>query len=191
MGLECAGIISRVGSEGAARGFVVGDRVMCLLRQLHFANRAIADWTSVVAMLNEITCDEAASIPSAFFSAYFCLAEVARLKLAQRVLIHDAAEDIGQAAIMIAQHIGGEVFALVENDKKRESIAKGYGIPLDQIFENADSSFSAAVLEATEGRGVDVVLSSRAGPLREAISLVAPQGWFIQLHDDRVGPGPI
>jgi acyl transferase domain-containing protein/NADPH:quinone reductase-like Zn-dependent oxidoreductase len=182
-GLDCAGIITRVGTTAAAQGLAVGDRVTCLAGQgqTPLANRAFFDWRAVVAIPKLLTFEEAASLTSAFLSAYFCLVWTARLKPTQKVLIHDASSDVGQAAIMLAQHIGADIFAVVDNSQRRVAIARAYAIPSNRIFDSEDKSLSAALLEETHGPRVDVVLNTRPNPLPDLIGLVAPHGWFIQV----------
>ncbi|GIJ86782.1 polyketide synthase [Aspergillus pseudoviridinutans] len=186
IGLECAGIVTRVGSEAAAQGYVVGDRVVCLLSQSSFPSRATVGWRSTVRMPTELTFEEAASLPVAFLTAYFSLIAVARLQRTQSVLIHAAAGSVGQAAIMVAQHLGAEIFATVGSPEERELIMRRHGIPADHIFNSHDTSFGPATLAATNGYGVDVVLNSLAGPLlQESFNLVAPLGHFVEIgkHD--------
>ena len=182
MGLECAGIITRVGSDAAAQGYTVGDRVLCALRKSSFPSRAIVEWTSTMRMPTELSFQEAASLPVAFLTAYFSLVEIARLQRTQSVLIHAAAGDVGQAAIMIAQHLEAEIFATVGSPEERDLIIRKYRMPADHIFNSRDKSFGAATLAATKGRGVDVVLNSLAGPLlQESFSLVAHFGHLVDI----------
>ena len=184
--LECAGIITRVGSEAGTQGYSVGDRVLCVLRQSSLPSRAIIEWTSAVHIPTDLSFHDAASIPVAFLTAYFSLMEIARLQHRQSVLIHAAAGDVGQAAIMISRHLGAEIFATVGSSEERDLIAQRYGIPANHIFDSRNASFGAAIFAATKNRGVDVVLNSLKGPLlQESFNLVAPLGSFIEIgrHD--------
>ncbi|KAL6867822.1 hypothetical protein J3F83DRAFT_765765 [Trichoderma novae-zelandiae] len=180
-GQECAGIITRTGSEASKHGYSVGDRVICLLQQSLFPSRAIVDWTAIVHMPTSLSFQEAASLPAAFIVAYFSLVETARLKSTQTVLVHAGAGSVGQAAIMIAKHIGATVFTTVASPEQRELVKKR-GIPSQHIFDSSNASFGAAITAATSGRGVDVVLNSLTGPLLQtSFDLVAPLGHFIEV----------
>lgn len=56
-----------------------------------------------------------------------------------------------------------------------------HGVPEDQIFYSRDTSFAQRVLEATNGKGVDVVPSSLAGEqLRATWKCMAPFGRFVE-----------
>ncbi|KAL7625005.1 hypothetical protein AAE478_004219 [Parahypoxylon ruwenzoriense] len=181
MGIECAGIITRVGSEAASHGYAPGDHVFGVLRG-PLATRACIEWTSVVHMPPNLTFQEAASVPMIFSTAFYSICSVARLQRGQSVLIHAAAGGVGQAAIMIAQHLGARIFATVGTPEKRELIMDRYHIPEDHIFSSRDASFAQRILAATNGRGVDVVLNSLSGPLLQAsFDVLAPFGHFVEI----------
>ncbi|PTB67225.1 hypothetical protein BBK36DRAFT_1158066 [Trichoderma citrinoviride] len=181
-GHECSGIITRVGSEASKHGFSIGDRVICLLQQSSFPSRAIVDWTSVVHMPTRLSFQEAASLPAAFLVAYFSLVKTAKLESTQTILIHAGAGSIGQAAIMVAKHIGATVFTTVATPEQRDLLVKEHGIPSHHIFDSNSPSFGVAITAATNGRGVDVVLNSLTGPLLQpSFNLVAPLGHFIEV----------
>ena len=183
MGLECAGIITRVGTEAQAKGYNVGDRVMALLTGASFASRACVPWHGVIQIPSGMDFVNAASLPLAFTVAYVGLVDTARLTAGQSVLIHAAAGAIGQAAIMLVKHLGvTEIYATAGSHEKRDLLQHEYGIPAERIFTSRDASFAPAVLAATKGRGVDLVLNSLSGPLLQAsLSTIAPQGYLIEI----------
>ncbi|KAL2018152.1 hypothetical protein VTK56DRAFT_1228 [Thermocarpiscus australiensis] len=184
MGLECAGVVTRVGDNAAAHGYSVGDKVFCLLRGPSFASRAKVEWHCAMHMPPELgeRFEEAASLPVIFSTAYMCIVDTARLQKGQSILIHAAAGGVGQAAVMLAKHLGAEIFVTVGTPEKKELIMSRYGIPADRIFSSRDTSFAAGVLAATGGRGVDVVLNSLAGPLLQAsFDILAPFGHFVEI----------
>ncbi|OBT39594.1 Type I Iterative Polyketide synthase (PKS) [Pseudogymnoascus sp. WSF 3629] len=185
MGMECAGVVTKVGSLAASHGYVRGDRVFCLLRG-PFASRVCTEWTNVMHIPPHLTFEEAATLPVIFSTALVGLCDIGRLQHGQSVLIHAAAGGVGQAAIMIAQHVGATIFATVGSHEERNLIVTKYGIPTDHIFSSQDKSFAQAVLSASGKRGVDVVLNSLAGPLLQAsFDVVAPFGHFVEIgtHD--------
>ncbi|CAH0050712.1 unnamed protein product [Clonostachys solani] len=182
VGVECAGIVSRVGREASLQGYSVGDRVVCILQQSSFPNHAVVDWAAATHIPTELDFQEAASIPVAFLTAYFSLVEISRLQRTQSVLIHSAASDFGQAAVMIAQNLGAEIYATTSNREGRDVITQQYGIPTSRIFDSGNASFGQAIFAATDGRGVDVVLNSLSGLLlQESFNLVAPLGHFVEV----------
>lgn len=183
MGFECAGVIARLGSEAQAKGYRVGDRVITLSTGSSFASSVRVPWHGVVQMPKNIDFASAASLPLAFTVAYFGLVRSAGLTAGQSVLIHAAAGAIGQAAIMLAKHLGvTEIYATVGSPEKRDLLEREYGISSERIFTSRDASFAPAVLAATKGRGVDLVLSSLSGPLlQQSLGTVAPLGYFMHI----------
>ncbi|KAI0432409.1 putative polyketide synthase [Xylaria sp. FL1042] len=183
MGLECSGIVTRVGSEAQAKGYNVGDRVMALLAGASFASRARVPWHGVVQIPSGMDFDTAASLPLAFTMAYTGLVDTARLVPGKSVLIHAAAGAFGQAAIMVAKHLGvTEIYATAGSQEKRDLLRREHGIPVERIFSSRDASFAPAVLAATKGCGVDVVLNSLPGPLLQAsLGVIAPLGHLIEI----------
>ena len=124
MGLECSGIITGVGTEARSQGFQIGDRVMALLLG-PFASRARISWHGVVHMPQGMSFGEAASLPMVFSTAYVGLVETARFQKGQSVLIHAATGGVGQAAIMLAKHLGAaEIYATVSSQEKRDLIIR-------------------------------------------------------------------
>ena len=182
MGLECSGVITRLGPEAQAQGYQIGDRVMALLLG-PFASRARISWHGVAHMPSGLSFEDAASLPMIFSTAYVGLVDAARLQKGQSVLIHAAAGGVGQAALMLAKHLGAaEIYATVGSQEKRELLMREFGIPAERIFSSRDGSFAPAILAATKGRGVDVVLNSLAGPLLQAsFDVLAPFGHFVEI----------
>ncbi|KAI0173502.1 putative polyketide synthase [Hypoxylon sp. FL1284] len=183
MGLECSGIITRVGSEAQAKGYKVGDRVMALSTGASFASRAYVPWHGVAQIPSSMDFDTAASLPLAFTVAYAALVDTARLVPGQSVLVHAATGGFGQAAIMLAKHLGvTEIYATAGSKEKRDLLHRQHGIPAERIFNSRDASFGPDVLAATKGRGVDVVLNSLPGPLLQAsLGAIAPLGHLIEI----------
>lgn len=98
------------------------------------------------------------------------------------MLIHSAAGGVGQAAIMLAQHVEAKIFVTVGSKLKRDFLVKNYDIPLDSIFSDRDSSFAAKIIDMTNHKGVNVVLTSLAGKLfQETWKCMASFGRFIEI----------
>lgn len=181
MGFECSGVVSRVGVGAAAGVFKAGDRVAVLMRG-HYSNRVRLHWTGAVHIPENMSFEVAATIPMSFTTSYICLQDMAKLQRGESVLIHAASGGFGQAAIVLAQHIGAEIFVTVGTEVKREFIIKKYGIHPDRIFSSRDTSFAGGVLTMTGGKGVDVVLNTLAGALlQESFNCIAPFGRFIEV----------
>lgn len=129
-----------------------------------------------------ITITDAASLPLAYSIAVLALLRNGRLTKNDTVLIHAAAGAIGQACIVLAQHVGARVFATASTQAKREFLHDTFGIPEDQIFSSHGLGFRDKIIAQTGGKGVDVVVNSLSGEqLVETWALCAKFGRFIEI----------
>lgn len=181
IGHECSGIITHLGPNTEQSGLKVGDRV-CALGKGRFASATRAFWTAVTKIPDDMSWEEAASIPIIYVTAYIALFDVARLEKGERVLIHAGTGGVGQAAIMLAQYIGAEVFATCSTEAKRKLLIEQYHLDSDHILSSRDTSFAQAIMAKTNGEGVDVVLNSLSGSLLKATwDCVARFGRFVEI----------
>ena len=180
MGFECSGIITRTGASVPV-SLTVGARVCCIMYG-HWGTHVRVPWTNVGFMPDSMAFETAASIPIVFLTAYHSLCDLARLEKDETVLIHSAAGGVGQAAIMVAQNVGAEIFATVGSKEKRDFIHNEYGIPYDHIYSSRNTSFAPRLMAMTGNNGVDVVLNSLAGPLLQATwNSIARLGRFVEI----------
>ncbi|KAH6080707.1 hypothetical protein HBI67_026930 [Parastagonospora nodorum] len=181
VGHESAGIVTRLGNDTVQSGLRVGDRVCGIFRG-RFASRPQARWTSVVAVPESMSLDNAVSIPYAYGTAHLALHHVARLQRGERVLIHSAAGALGQAAITLAQQMDADLFVTCSSSRKRTLLMMQYGIPANRVFSSRSDTFAAAIMTQTSGHGVDVVLNSLRGALLQASwHCIARFGRFVEL----------
>lgn len=75
-----------------------------------------------------------------------------------------------------------QIFATVGNEAKRKFLVDTYDLNPGHIFSSRDSSFLPAVLSATSGQGVDVVLNSLTNDLlRDSFEACADFGRFVEI----------
>jgi acyl transferase domain-containing protein/acyl carrier protein len=176
LGLECAGVVSAVGA--GVRGFKPGDRIMGSAKGC-FRSQIVVPAETVYRMPKGLTFAEAATIPSAFATAYYGLVRLARIRKGDTVLVHLGTGGVGLAAIQIARHFGAEVISTAGSANKRAYLRQ---IGVKHVFDSRSLSFAEDVRRVTKGRGVDIVLNALAGeaiPL--AAALLAPNGRFIEI----------
>ncbi|CZS97698.1 related to polyketide synthase [Rhynchosporium agropyri] len=179
LGVECAGIISAVGSK--VTDLQVGDRV-CAMSEGAYSTYTRCLGTSAQKISETMSFEDASTIPVIYCTAYYSLFDLGRLTKGESVLIHAAAGGVGQSAIILCQMIGAEIFATVGSVAKKEFLMSEYHIPEDHIFYSRNTSFAKAIRLATNGQGVDVVLNSLAGDaLRETWDSLAHFGRFIEI----------
>jgi acyl transferase domain-containing protein/NADPH:quinone reductase-like Zn-dependent oxidoreductase/acyl carrier protein len=192
LGMECAGDVIAVG-EGVT-DFAPGDRVLAFT-PAGFADRAVTDAGACAHLPAHVDYAAAATLPTTFFTVHYSFKHLANLQPGERVLIHGAAGGVGIAAIQIATLMGAEIFVTAGSDRKRDFLRL---LGVKNIYESRSMSFVDDVLDATGGRGVDVVLNTLAGEaVNKGLALLKPFGRFLELgkrdfyNDSLVGVRPL
>ena len=171
MGVDCAGVVEAVGS--AVDGLRVGDRVF------GGRNGAFGEYVAgrnFVRMPDELSFEDAASIPMAALTALQGLRDKARLQPGEHVLVTGAGGGVGTYGVQLARALGaGRVTATTSRDKLDHVRALG----ADQVIDHGAEDVTASV------RDVDVLLDvgghGRLSQLRRTLS---PTGRIVL-----VGPG--
>ncbi|KAF3481104.1 uncharacterized protein GIQ15_03863 [Arthroderma uncinatum] len=183
LGSEGSGVVTRVGAR--VQGFKPGDRVIYMdghTKTGAFQTYGRSLQNLAALMPDNMSFEVAASLPSIYITSIYGLYEVAKLSKGDTILIHSAAGGVGQAAIMLANIVGAEVFATVSTAEKAEVLMNQYGVKKDHIFSSRDLSFAQGIMRMTNGQGVDVILNSLAGEfLRRSWDCIAPFGRFIEI----------
>ncbi|VBB72654.1 Putative polyketide synthase [Podospora comata] len=180
MGNECAGVIIAVGAS--VTNLSPGDRVVAY-RPGQGAHQTFVrqDGEMCVKIPDTMSFSLGASLPVTMTTAFYSLFTVGRLKRGETVLIHSAAGGVGQVAIQMAKNIGARVLVTC-SEGKRGLMRERYGMGEGEVFNSRDDSFVRGVMEATEGKGVDVVINSLAGKLLHATwGCLAPFGRFVEI----------
>ncbi|TGJ78623.1 hypothetical protein E0Z10_g10141 [Xylaria hypoxylon] len=179
LGLECAGIVTRVGSRCSNRE--PGDPVI-LIQPGSARSHPRAHWKATVKIPNSLSLEDAVSVINPAMAAYHSLVDLARIKKGEKVLIHSAAGSTGQMAILIANWIGAEVFATVGYDYKKDFLVREFNVAEDHIFYSRDLSFAKGIMRMTHGLGVNVILNSLSGQaLQSTWECIAPYGRFVEM----------
>ena len=188
LGLECAGVVTRVGS--AVRSVSAGERVMAVCEG-SLASHVVAKEALVARIPDGVSFEDASSFPIAFLTAARALEEVARVGAGERILIHSAGGGVGLAALQIARNRGAEIFATAGTADKRAMLRQ---MGVQHVFDSRDLTWGDEVLAATQGAGVDVVLNSLSGAAIETgLRALAPYGRFVEIGkrdvfgDTRIG----
>lgn len=176
LGRECAGRV--VGIGAGITDLEIGQEVIAL-GQATMATHTTAQRPLVITKPRELDWNQAATIPIVFLTAYHALAHVARLQNRDRILIHDAADGVGMAALQWAQHVGAEIFVSAGNEEKRAYLRN---LGLVHVFDSTSLSFVDDTRRLTNGQGVDVVLNSLSGKFLDAsLELLRDYGRFIDI----------
>lgn len=181
LGQECAGIVTRVGTNVDLSQAQVGERVCCVTHGA-FKTYTRSHATSVHKIPGSMPFSTAAALPVAFCTAYYALHHLGQLRKGESILIHAAAGGVGQAAIQLAKLIGATIYVTVGSNEKKRLLEDLYSIPKEHFFSSRNLSFAQGIKRVTQGRGVDVLLNSLAGEsLRQSFECVAPLGRFVEI----------
>ncbi|MEM9155414.1 MAG: type I polyketide synthase, partial [Cyanobacteria bacterium P01_F01_bin.33] len=170
------GVVVAVG-EGVDH-LKVGDEVMAAQAVGCLASFVTVRAEFVISKPSSLSFAEAATVPTAFLTAYYGLVKKAQLTSGERVLIHSAAGGVGQAAVQLAQAAGAEVFGTASPPKWEFLQSMG----VKHVMNSRTLEFAEQVMAATEGKGVDVALNSLNGDfIPKSLEVVAPQGRFVEI----------
>ena len=173
LGLECAGIISELGS--AVTGWAVGDRVCALLSGGGYAERVAVPATQLLPVPAEMSLVEAASLPESVCTAWSNLAIGFRDPLPGDVaLIHGGASGLGSMAVQLAARAGYTVFATAGSAERAQSTER-WGAVRGIDYRNED--FVSVVADLTGGIGANVILDVVGGSyLQRNLEALADDG---------------
>ncbi|GAA3387299.1 NAD(P)H-quinone oxidoreductase [Cryptosporangium minutisporangium] len=153
-GLECSGRIAAVGP--GVEGWNVGDEVCALLAGGGYAEQVVVPAGQVLPVPDGVSLAEAAGLPEVYCTVWSNVFAVGRLAPGDTFLVHGGAGGIGTAAIQLAAAYGARVFCTASAAKHNVCLALGAERAIDYRTED----FVEVVKEATDGRGVDVILDN-------------------------------
>src|SRR5205085_7299777 len=182
-GDEVGGVVAAVGLN--VKNVRPGDRVFGLA-VVGLATKTIARASDIRRIPDNLSFEEATTIPVVFMTSWRALKNVARLRKGERVLIHAGAGGVGMAAIQIAHHLGAEVIASAGSPIKRALLAT---LGVKHVIDSRRGDFVEAVMELTCRRGVDVVLNAPDGEaIPMARSCLAELGRFFESDKCAINP---
>ena len=132
IGTDFAGTVEAVGSKVSR--FKLGDAVVGAVSMKAsgaFAPKLIISQKLVVKKPDNLSFEQAATLPIAGVTAWCALVNQARLARGQKVFINGAMGAVGQAAIAIARDIGAEVVGRVSPQSIAEAQSIGLANALD------------------------------------------------------------
>ncbi len=178
LGMEASAVVTAVGP--GVTGFKVGDELIALVAGCLGSHITVrTDQLLALPRPSTMSAPEAATIPVTFMTAYYALHEAARLRRGETVLIHAGAGGVGMAAIQVARWLGATIFATAGSPEKRAMLLD---LGVARVWDSRSLEFVDGVREATQGRGVDVVLNSLSGEAMErSFDALAPLGRFIEI----------
>ena len=181
-GLQKAGTTKASGAEGAgdvvsvgadAGDWKAGARAMGRCAGA-FAEYALLDTREAMHVPAALSYDEAASLPLTFLVVHDMLVLQGRLRRDEWVLITGVSSGVGVAALQLAKALGARV---IGTSGSPEKLGRLRPLGLDVALPTRAADFGDRVLEATGGKGVDVVVNTVGGSMfAECVRVMAFEG---------------
>jgi NADPH2:quinone reductase len=176
-GLEVSGVIVKV-AHGVSE-WRMGDRVCALVSGGGYAEFCVVPAPQCLPMPRGMDFVHAAAIPETFFTVWTNVFERGHLKAGESILIHGGSSGIGTTAIQLAHAFGARVFATAGSAAKCAACER---LGAERAFNYREVDFVAAVNDATNRRGVDLILDMVGGDyVARNIETLATDGRLVQI----------
>ncbi len=157
-GLEVSGEVVLCG-DGATR-FVEGDQVCALVNGGGYAEYVSVPEGQCLPIPGNLSLVEAAGLPETFFTVWTNVFDRGALASGETFLVHGGSSGIGTTAIQLAKARGATVFATAGS---REKCTACEELGADIAVNYREQDFVEVLKDATDGRGVDVILDMVGG----------------------------
>jgi NADPH2:quinone reductase len=155
-----------------------GRRVVALLRSGGYAEFAVAHETAVFPIPDGVEDGTALALIIQGLTAWHLFRTSAKLKEGESVVVISGAGGVGSLAVQLAKPFGaGRVIATASTEEKR---AMAVELGADAAVDPAEEDLKGALIEANEGRPVDVVLEMSGGRVfDQCAEALAPFGRIV------------
>ena len=175
-GSDAAGVVDAVGPS--VTEVKVGDRVYTAKTVSGtYAEYTLALESQVYRLPERISYAQGAAVWVPCGTAYHALYHSAKAHASETLLVHGASGGVGSAAVQLAHAMGLTVFGTASSDKGRE-LVKREGAR--QVFDHSKTGYTDEIMQATAGRGVDIIIEILANVnLAADLKLLATNGRVI------------
>ena len=186
-GGECAGEVVKLGA--GVSGVAAGDRVMGRCSG-GFAEYALMDAREAMRAPASLSWEEAAATPLVSLVVYDMLVAQGRLAAGQWLLVTGVSSGVGVGALQVAKALGARV---IGTSGSADKLARLETLGLDVGVRTRTADFHDAVMKATDGKGVNLVVNNVGGSVfAECLRVLAFEGRLAQVgHLDRVLTSPL
>jgi len=142
-----------------------------------YAEYALCHAAQVHPLPENVSFAQGAAIGTPYATAYRGLFQRAEAKAGETVLVHGASGGVGIAAVQLARAGGLRVLGTAGTERGHELVREQGA---HDVFDHRAADYLAQILNATSGRGVDVVLEMLANVnLGKDLTLLAPRGRIV------------
>jgi len=157
-GNDGAGVVEQVGSD--VNEFKPGDRVYTAGSiSGTYAEFALCKAEQVHPLPANVSFAQGAAMGTPYATAYRGLFQRAEAKPGETVLVHGASGGVGTAALQLARARGLRVFGTAGSDEGMK-LAREQGA--HEVFDHRAPDHFQQIMNATDGRGVDVIVEMLA-----------------------------
>jgi NADPH2:quinone reductase len=174
-GLDIAGLVEAVAPDVAWPR--VGDAVCALVTGGGYAQYCPVPALQCMPIPQGYDFTQAAALPEVLFTSWNNVILLARLAEGESILVQGGTSGVGMATIQIAKLLRhARIFATAGSEEKRQ-ICRDLGA---EIALDYKADWVPPLLEATDQRGVDVILDAQAGPYTDReLQLLAFDGRLV------------
>jgi putative PIG3 family NAD(P)H quinone oxidoreductase len=174
-GLECSGTISAIGA--GVLHWNLGDQVCALLSGGGYAERVAVPTGQLLPLPAGVDLVDAAALPEVTATVWSNVFMAAGLRPGETFLVHGGSSGIGTMAIQLAVQVGARVVVTAGSPEKLQRCQE---LGADVGINYREQDFVAAVREATDGHGADVILDNMgASYLARNIETLAHNGRLV------------
>ncbi len=172
-GSDAAGVVESVGD--GVKKVKAGDRVYTAKTVSGaYAEFALTLEEQVQSLPPNVSFEQGAGVWVPYGTAYHAIHHHARAKAGETILVHGASGGVGIAAVQMARAFGLRVFGTAGSDAGLGLVKKEGA---HQVFQHGKAGYTEEIMEATGGKGVDIILEMLANVnLAQDLKMLAING---------------
>lgn len=157
-GKDAAGIVEKVGTN--VTDFSAGDRVLTADTLTGtYAEFCLCEEKHLIKLPENVSFEQGAGVFTPYGTAYRALFQKAKAQAGETVLIHGASGGVGIAAVQWAKNAGLKIIGTASSAEGKK-LVKEQGA--DFVFDHSDANYLREILEATDKKGVNIILEMLA-----------------------------
>lgn len=155
LGLEASGTVVELG-DGVS-GWAVGDQACALLSGGGYAERVAVPAGQLLPVPLGVSTVEAAALPEVTCTVWSNVFTLAGLQPGEVLLVHGGSSGVGTMAVQLGTRVGARVAVTAGSAEKLRRCAE---LGAEIMVNYREQDFVAAVRDATDGHGADVILDN-------------------------------